>query len=118
MQKQILIETVAEILDNECYDMAEELQVKDIQNFVCDLVNRMKRTSVPCLRIKVGKEWKYTVKVSDTPTGSFLSINGEDGTGVSRSLSYIFQNKQEPDEDGIKSLLDMLNEAWYLYQNI
>ena len=50
--------------------------------------------------------------------GSWVSVSDENGTGLSSSEAYIFHDPYDIEEDEVKTLLDMMNEAWYRLQKI
>ena len=60
----------------------------------------------------MGLNWKIR---NDIP--SFVSCSDDNGTGVSRSEHYILSRCYDVYEDDVKTLLDMMNEAWYLMTN-
>lgn len=47
----------------------------------------------------------------------FVSCSGDDRTGVSRCEGSILLRICGIDEDDVKALLDMMNEAWFLMTN-
>lgn len=47
----------------------------------------------------------------------FVSCSDDNRTGVSRTESSIFLRIYGIDEDDVKALLDMMNEAWFLMAN-
>ncbi len=56
----------------------------------------------------MGCNWKFS---NSRPC--FISCSDENGTGVSRSEACIFGRIYDLDEEDVKELLDMMNEAWY-----
>lgn len=60
----------------------------------------------------LGFQWKIR---NQAP--AFVSCSSDERTGVSRSESCILGRIYGIDDDDVKELLDMLNEAWYLATN-
>lgn len=60
----------------------------------------------------LGLQWKIR---NQAP--AFVSCSSDERTGVSRSESCILGRIYGIDDDDVKELLDMLNEAWYLATN-
>lgn len=60
----------------------------------------------------LGLQWKIR---NQAP--AFVSCSSDERTGVSRSESCILGRIFGIDNDDVKELLDMLNEAWYLATN-
>ena len=61
---------------------------------------------------ELGLQWKIR---NQAP--AFVSCSNDDRTGVSRSESCILGRIYGIDDDDVKELLDMMNEAWYLATN-
>ena len=114
MDKKDLNALVEEIVNDECYDMTEEVSVENIVKFVSDIVPMLFKVKVE--RIKAGREYKYIVKVKNDKE-SYVSMSDDEQTGVSRSVYYIFENPLEPTYDELKTFIEMINEAWYLCNN-
>ncbi len=60
----------------------------------------------------MGLNWK----IKNNMPG-FVSCSDDNRTGVSRSESSIFLRIYCIEDDDVKELLDMMNEAWYLMTN-
>ena len=60
----------------------------------------------------LGLQWKIR---NQAP--AFVSCSSDERTGVSRSESCILGRIYGIDDDDVKELLDMMNEAWYLATN-
>lgn len=58
----------------------------------------------------------YQIKVSNTK-GGFVSVSDDCNTGVSRTLYYPFYITHGEAICGLSSLVEMINEAWYLCKN-
>ena len=59
----------------------------------------------------MGLQWR----INNCP--GFISCSNDDGTGVSRTESCVFARVYGIDNDDVKEVLDMMNEAWYLMTN-
>lgn len=60
----------------------------------------------------LGLQWKIR-----NLAPAFVSCSSDERTGVSRSESFILGRIYGIDDDDVKELLDMMNEAWYLATN-
>lgn len=114
MDKKELKALVEEIVNDECYDMTEEVSVENIVKLVSDIVPMQFKVKVD--RMKARREYKYIVKVKNDKE-PYVSMSDEEQTGVSRSVYYIFENPLEPTEDELKTFIEMINEAWYRCNN-
>lgn len=115
MKKSEIKQVVEDLVTDECYDMMEEIEMKDLIKFMISVLPMAFKVKVE--RLKAGGSWKYQVKIKNDRESSFISVSDDEQTGVSRSVYYIFEDSENPTEDEIKTFLEMLNEAWYLCNN-
>ena len=113
-------EYVADILEDEVYNLEEVFTKAEIADAAASLVDRLivskYSEKYPTLAfddsrkvaiVKLG----YTWTALSSTTGSFVSVSNYDGTGVSRSEARIFHDAYNITKDEVKDLLDMMDEA-------
>lgn len=103
-------------------DMLEKFDENEIAEMVTDIAmmlgTRKGKTIVYPLT-SCGGIKNYQIKVSNVH-GGFVSCSDEDtgDTGVSRTMYYpFFIDSEEGAIAGLRSLVEMINEAWYLCNN-
>ena len=80
-------------------------------DLVTSVVLHFKIHSTSCVRTM--GDGKLLIKVNNAFDGSSVSISNCEKTVVARSLAYIIQLQEEVNEDEIKELLGMLDEAYF-----
>ena len=112
----IIFDLVQEALENEIYDLMDEVSTEQLEQAVSSMVHGLQRAENTLVHIG-----SYSVKANNTEYGSWVSISNADGTGVSRSLTYILPPNVSTDSqlelDHVTNIIGMLNEAWYLLNN-
>ena len=114
-------ELIEEIRDNNP-DMLDEFPEEEIADLVTDIAMKlgtMKGKTIVYPLTSCGGIKNYQIKVSNVH-GGFVSCADEDtgDTGVSRTMYYpFFVDSDEGVIAGLRSLLEMINEAWYLCNN-
>lgn len=106
-----------EALENECFDMQDEFKNEQIAETVqhIDLLLHScgsKSRQVVCVQLG-----GCYVKVCNARQNSWVSVSSQGSTGVSHSLAYITHNTRIIAQDEVKTLIDMINEAWYCMNN-
>ncbi len=111
-----MIEKVLEMLDDVVYDICEVYEKEDVAKMVATFANKLDRYH----RHEEYKLGKHKFKVSNTIRGFVSCSNIEDGnTSVSNTLYIPFycETNEETEEveceDGLRNLIEMINEAWY-----
>lgn len=115
--KEELIEEIRDINP----DMLEEFPEEEIAECVIEIATMLgtkKGRVIDYLLISCGGVKRYQFKVSNTH-GGFVSCTDEDTfeTGVSRTMYCPFFSDDSNDNvwiAGLRSLVEMVNEAWYL----
>lgn len=111
-------EKVLELLENEWYDICDAYEPVSVALLVEELVLRIKsRESDECLGSVVSAQLGSSVfKVNNSLNGFVSCSDVDEGcTGVSNTLYYPYYEGE--DNDGLKNLLEMVNEAWYAADN-
>lgn len=101
---------VAMILEDENYDMYDDFDNETIIQFVLDVIPMV-------FHIKDVTIGDCNVRLNSQRNGSFVSVSDDEYTGVARCCCYIFENRFRPTEDDIRTMLSMVNEAWYACKN-
>lgn len=112
-----LRERIEEILHDEWYDILDRVEVIDFVDAVESVVNGIGE-HVSGFRIIIGSVvectlGEYNFKVSNTYKG-FVSCSDDNGTGVSHTEYYPYYYDSDDPDAGLKNLIEMMNEAWYL----
>lgn len=121
--KEIIGELTRSQIEEEFYDMTEELNEEILAAVVYDIYIKMiANTCTMNTAIKVSRRKSYLVKVHNSHHGSFISMSDPftGTTGVGESLFYIVDPHNingDVEQDEIKTILDMLNEAWNNMKN-
>lgn len=104
-------EKISELLNDECYDICEEFEPASVAVAVETIISELEQNLAE-LRTHVAtcEFGRYTFKVSNR-IGGFVSCSDENGTGVSETLYYPYY--YDEDGDGLKNLIEMMNEAFY-----
>lgn len=112
-----------QILEGGNYDLQEEFTNEEIAEAVTSLsmalvgrgVNReLVLVPTPVSLFALGVDWK-----AQSGHHSWVSCSDENGTGISRSVTLIFSDPLAIDDYEVESLIDMMNEAWFLMtQNV
>ena len=103
-------------------DMLDEFPEEEIADLVTDIAMKLgtrKGKVIDYPLTSCGGIKNYQIKVSNTH-GGFVSCSDEDtgDTGVSRTLYYpFFLDSEEGVIAGLRSLVEMINEAWYHCNN-
>jgi hypothetical protein len=102
-------------------DMLDEFTEDEIADCVLDIAMKLGTTSgrvIDYTLIKFSDRGNkdYQIKVSNTH-GGFVSVSDDCCTGVSKTLFYPFYITHGEAICGLASLVEMINEAWYLCKN-
>ena len=108
-----------DVIENENYDIVNEggFLDTDFANAAANIFRSMLTKDLAIRRepysvFTMGYNWKF-----QNSKPCYISCSNDDSTGVSRSEACIFRRVLGLDEDDVKELLDMMNEAWFLMQN-
>ena len=112
----IIFDLVQEALENEIYDLMDEVSTEQLEQAVSNLIHGLQKTETATTMLN-----HYSVKAHNTEYGSWVSVSNLDSTGVSRSLAYILpaniSTDNELELDHVTELISMINEAWYTLNN-
>lgn len=111
-------EKILELLNDEIYDICDEFEPTSVADAVECILCRLKAKEVcnpaclgPVVTCELGS---FTFKVSNKHRG-FVSCSDNDNgcTGVSRTEYYPYYTDDDGSDDGLKNLIEMMNEAFY-----
>ena len=104
-------ERISELLNDECYEICEVFEPASVADAVETIISRLEH-NLADLRTHVAmcELGRYTFKVNNR-IGGFVSCSDENGTGVSETRYYPYY--YDEDVDGLKNLIEMMNEAFY-----
>lgn len=112
----IIFDLVHEALENEIYDLMDEVSTEQLEQAVSSMVHGLQRAENTLVHMG-----RYSVKANNTEYDSWVSISNAEGTGVSRSLTYILPPNVSTDSqlelEHVTNIIGMLNEAWYVLNN-
>ena len=102
-------------------DMLDEFTEDEIADCVLEVATKLgtrKGRVVEHLLVKFSDRGNkdYRIKVNNS-NGGFVSVSDDCNTGVSRTLYYPFYVEKGEALCGLASLVEMINEAWYLCNN-
>lgn len=103
-------EMILDLLNEEIYDICDEFEPTSVADAVETIVSRLERNLATMSRSVTCELGRYQFKVNNTH-GGFVSCSDTDYgfTGVSNTLYYPYYDG----EDGLKNLIEMMNEAFY-----
>ena len=97
-------------LMNEAYDMQEDYSNETIASTVQRIVAELNNAKGDDVEVDLEGA---TVKVRNAKHWSFISVSVGEFTGLSESVAEITDLSMPIDEDGVKKIIEMINEAWY-----
>ena len=111
------------VIADENYDIINEggFLDSDFANAAANIFRNMLKTDghrgwifkrEPASVFTMGYNWKF-----QNSRPCFISCSDDNATGVSRSEACVFGRICGLDEEDVKELLDMMNEAWFLMKN-
>lgn len=106
-----LNEIVDELLSNEVYDITEEIPVEEFAKAVVSAVLTMRIFEHCSVKLR-GYQFKMGNRAK--------SVSCSDGccTGVSHTEYKVYwEDDDDYNEDAVKNLAEMMNEAWYACVN-
>lgn len=111
-QKERIRQIALRILSEDSYALQDNYSDESIADLVTGIVAHFNfHSTTPCIRTFEGE---LLIKVRNSHTGSSVSISNDESTGVSRNLAYIILLHEETNEDAVKEIIDMLDEAYCL----
>lgn len=125
INKHILIEEpvrrlAGQVQESEMYDILDiGIEPEEFSNAASQIVYRLAYIDYDTERLRfhdrrvvsltaLGLSWKACTATG----GSYVSCSDENGTGMSTSLASIFHDPYRIEENEVKDLLDMMNEAY------
>ena len=99
-----------EELENNAYDMQEEFQNDEIAGVIKEIVKRLNHSEGDDVEVDFNGN---KIKVRNSQHWSFVSFSAEYETGLSQSIAEITDISRPIEQDEVKTLIEMLNEAWY-----
>lgn len=113
--KERIRQIALRVLSEDSYALQDNYSDESIADLVTGIVTHFNfHSTTPCIRTFEGE---LLIKVRNSYTGSSVSISNDEGTGVSRSLTYIISPYKEKNEDAVKEVVDMLDEAYCALYN-
>jgi len=113
MNKQELQEVLAEIFEDEIYDICDEIKQDAIISSVTTVALNLSKGMRTIVFMLGGYQFKVINRV-----GGSVSCSHHDYTTVSDTLYKPFPNDGEHDlKECCKNLVEMMNEAWYAWNN-
>ena len=109
--KERIRQIALRFLSEDSYALQDDYSDEQIADLVTSVVLHFKIHSTSCVRTMGDGE--LLIKVNNAFDGSSVSISKCEKTVVARSLAYIIQLQEEVNEDEIKELLGMLDEAYF-----
>lgn len=111
--KERIRQIALRILSEDSYALQDNYSDEQIADLVTSIVSHFKfHSTTPCIRTFADGE--LLIKVKNELTGSSVSVSNNDSTGVSNSLAYIIQLREDESEDEVKEIIEMLDEAYCL----
>ena len=111
--KERIRQIALRILSEDSYALQDNYSDEQIADLVTSIVSHFKfHSTTPCIRAFADGE--LLIKVKNELTGSSVSVSNNDSTGVSNSLAYIIQLREDESEDEVKEIIEMLDEAYCL----
>lgn len=111
--KERIRQIALRILSEDSYALQDNYSDEQIADLVTSIVSHFKfHSTTPCIRTFADGE--LLIKVKNELTGSSVSVSNNDSTGVSNSLAYIIQLREDESEDEVKEIIEMLDEAYRL----
>lgn len=109
--KEKIRQIALRILNEEVYALQDNYSDEQIADLVTSIVSHFKfHSTTPC--IGTFADGDLLIKVKNGLTGSSVSVSNNDSTGVSNSLAYIIQLREDENEEEVKEIIDMLDEAY------
>lgn len=117
MEKMIyaeVLDNAKEVINNDCFDILDDLSEESFADIVAEIYDDLQNNK----RFKTYEIGDYKIKVINSPIRSLISVSNVEGTGVSNSCYYIYDDGELlTSEESLKTIADMVNEAWYLLNN-
>ncbi len=111
----IISSMVEEAINNEIYDLMDELSTSELEQCVIQLVHGLQKR-----KSATAKLGKYFVKARNSEYGSTISVSDDYGTAVSETLTCLLPSEAATDtlvEHGyVTEMISMINEAWFTLQ--
>ena len=99
-----------EELNNNAYDMQEDYSNEDIAAVVKDIVKKLNTSNSKCVEVELSGN---PIKVRNNEHWSFVSFSVGESTGLSQSIAEITDLSRPINQDEVKNLIEMINEAYY-----
>lgn len=108
-----------EVLEGDCYDMQDDFSNEEIAACVQKIVAAINKACTHIQRVdqRLGIFQVRVCNASVEAGGSWISMSNASKIVVSKSLAHIVDITKPCDVDEVKTLIDMLNEAWFGFSN-
>ena len=110
MKENRVYQMAIEVLNNEAYDMQEDYTNDEIAEAVKDIVSKLNRAKTDSVEIEMSGNM---IKVHNGLHWSFVSFSTGEFTGLSESIAEITDLSRPINDDEVKGLIEMMNEAYY-----
>ncbi len=110
MKQNRVYQMAIEELENNAYDMQEDYQNDQIATVIKDIVKELNLAKGNDVNIDF---FGSRIKVRNSQYWSFVSFSVGEYTGLSESIAEITDISRPIEQDEVKTLIEMLNEAWY-----
>lgn len=120
MKPNEIYKMAIEVLEEDWYDMQDDFSNEEIATCVQKIVAGINNACTHIQRVdqRLGAFQIRVCNARANSGGSWISMSSTDKTVVSRSLAHIIDiDKPCCDIDDIKTLIEMLNEAWFAIYN-
>ena len=110
MKENRVYKMAIEELKNEAYDMQDEFSNEEIAETVKNIVARLNEAEGDDIEVELNRN---QIKVRNSRHWSFISFSTGEYTGLSESVAEITDLSLPIDNDGVRKIIEMMNEAWY-----
>lgn len=117
--KNRVYDMALEVLDEDIYDIQEYFSNDYLAAMIQNIIVKMNLLGMHrrAVSVKIGALQVNVMNAGKDSGGSFVSVSDDIATSVSRSLVEITDISRPCNKDEVRTLIEMVNEAWFRLYN-